>query len=435
LDARPLASPVAPATLRRAVVAAALGNCVEWFDFAIYGYLATTLAVVFFPSQDPTTALLATFAVFATAFFMRPLGGLFFGPLGDRIGRQRTLAAVILLMSASTFMIGLLPDYHAIGILAPLLLVVARCAQGFSLGGEFGGAASFVAEYAPDARRGFFTSWIQVSALLGFVLGSALVTVLTYSLNQEAMLVWGWRVPFLLAGPLGVVGLYLRFRLDDTPVFAALRRAGGVAASPLREVVTKSPRALLLVGGLAIMPTVSFYILLTYLPVYFSRELAFSANAALLSTTASLLVVITLVPLFGALSDRIGRRPLLAGSCVGLVMLTYPAFLLMTRGDLLEAMLAQIVLGMVLAVFLGTVLAAQTELFSARVRYSGFAIGQNLAVALFGGAAPFWATYLIVATGNQLAPGFYLIAAALVTLLAVMLIGETAKLPLRSQET
>jgi MFS transporter, MHS family, proline/betaine transporter len=426
---------VAPATLRRAVVAAALGNCVEWFDFAIYGYLATTLAVVFFPSQDPTTALLATFAVFATAFFMRPLGGLFFGPLGDRIGRQRTLAAVILLMSASTFMIGLLPDYHAIGILAPLLLVVARCAQGFSLGGEFGGAASFVAEYAPDARRGFFTSWIQVSALLGFVLGSALVTVLTYSLNQEAMLVWGWRVPFLLAGPLGVVGLYLRFRLDDTPVFAALRRAGGVAASPLREVVTKSPRALLLVGGLAIMPTVSFYILLTYLPVYFSRELAFSANAALLSTTASLLVVITLVPLFGALSDRIGRRPLLAGSCVGLVMLTYPAFLLMTRGDLLEAMLAQIVLGMVLAVFLGTVLAAQTELFSARVRYSGFAIGQNLAVALFGGAAPFWATYLIVATGNQLAPGFYLIAAALVTLLAVMLIGETAKLPLRSQET
>ena len=191
-------------TLRKAVVAAAIGNGVEWFDFAVYGFLATYIGVEFFPTEDPTVSLLSTFAVFAAAFFTRPLGGLFFGPLGDRIGRQKVLATVILLMSASTFLIGLLPSYAQIGLIAPALLVVLRCLQGFSAGGEYGGGAAFLAEYAPDERRGFMVSFLVWSVVIGFLLGSASATVLSSVMSEGAMSAWGWRIPFLLAGPLGI---------------------------------------------------------------------------------------------------------------------------------------------------------------------------------------------------------------------------------------
>ena len=201
------------ATLRKAVVGAAVGNCVEWFDFAIYAFLATYIAAVFFSSDNQTASLLNTFAVFAVSFFTRPLGGLFFGPLADRIGRQRVLATVVIMMSLSTFLIGVLPGYAKIGFVAPLLLIVLRCLQGFSAGGEYGGAATFLAEYSPDGRRGFTVSWLLFSTLIGFLLGSALATVLAATVPQAAMNSWGWRVPFLVALPLGLVGLYIRLRL------------------------------------------------------------------------------------------------------------------------------------------------------------------------------------------------------------------------------
>jgi MFS transporter, MHS family, proline/betaine transporter len=425
-----LAQTTSAPALRRAVVATSIGNCVEWFDFAVYGYLATTLAVVFFPSTDATASLLSTFAVFAVAFFVRPIGGLFFGSLGDRIGRQRTLAAAILLMSASTFAIGVLPGYSVIGILAPLLLVLARCAQGFSIGGEFGGASSFLAEYAPPGRRGFFTSWTQFSALTGFVLGSGLVTWLTYTLAKEDLLAWGWRIPFLLAGPLGFAGLYLRFRLEDTPVFKALRRTGRVASSPLWEALTQNYRPILLAAGLAILPNVGFYTILNYMPIYLSRELGFPATTSFASTTLTLLVVMALIPLLGALSDRIGRKPLLFVSCFGFALFTYPAFVLMAQGSLLFATLAQVGLGVIQAAFMSTSVAALTELFVTRVRYSGFSIGYNVSVALFGGTAPFLATYLIAVTGDTLSPAFYVVAAAIATCCTVVLLRETAARPL-----
>jgi MFS transporter, MHS family, proline/betaine transporter len=221
-------------TVLRATIGASIGNLVEWFDFAVYGYLATTLAVVFFPSGNPTASLLSTFAVFAAAFFVRPLGGLFFGPLGDRIGRQRVLATVIILMSLATFAIGLLPGYATIGIWAPLLLVVCRLLQGFSAGGEFGGGATFLAEYSPDDRRGYMVSWLEFSTLIGFILGSGSVLVMNSALGEDAMIAWGWRIPFLIAGPLGIVGLYIRLRLEDTPEFRALESTGEVSESPLR---------------------------------------------------------------------------------------------------------------------------------------------------------------------------------------------------------
>jgi MHS family proline/betaine transporter-like MFS transporter len=411
--------------LRRAMLGASVGNCVEWFDFAVYGYLAATLGAVFFPSEDPTISLLSSFAVFGVAFFMRPLGGFFFGPLGDRIGRQRTLAAVIILMSASTFVIAFLPGYAAIGIWAPILLVAARLLQGFSVGGEFGGASAFLAEYSPDERRGYLVSWIEFSAV------GASVLLLTATIGEDALGSWGWRIPFLLAGPLGLIGLYIRLRVEDTPEFRALERSGEVSGSPLRETMTQNWRPILQVIGLVIIQNAGFYIVLTYMPTYFSEQLGFSSTASSLSSVFTLLVAMALIPPLGALSDRVGRKPLLAASCVGFALLSYPLFLLMNQGSLVGAVLSHVALGALLAVFLSTTIAALAELFPTRVRYGGFSIGYNISVAIFGGAAPFFATYLISLTGNPLSPAFYLIAAAIASLITVATISETARTPLK----
>ena len=298
-----------PAAISRAVSGAAIGNTVEWFDFAIYGFLATYIADKFFPPGDETAALLNTFAIFAAAFFMRPLGGFFFGPLGDRIGRQRVLALVILLMSASTFAIGLVPSYDTIGVLAPLLLLFLRCLQGFSAGGEYGSGACFLAEYASDKHRGFVVSFLVWSVVVGFLLGSMTVTGLETVLSESAMDSYGWRIPFLIAGVLGAVGLYIRLRLGDTPEFEALRDEGEVASSPLKEAVTTSWRPILQIVGLVVIHNVGFYIVFTFLPSYFTKTLGFTKTDAFVSITVASLVAMVLIPPLGALSDRIGRKP------------------------------------------------------------------------------------------------------------------------------
>src|SRR6476646_950083 len=236
--------PSSPA-LRKAVTGASIGNAVEWFDFAPYGFLAA----IFFPTGDDTAALLKTFAIFAAAFFMRPLGGFVFGPLGDRIGRQRVLALVILLMSGATLAIGLLPTYQAVGVAAPLMLLFFRCLQGFSAGGEYGGGAVYLAEYASDERRGFVVTFMAWSGVVVFLLGSITVTVLQAALPAGAMASYGWRIPFLLAAPLGLIGLYIRLRLDDTPEFTALRKEDKLAKRPLWEAVTTSWTSILQVFG------------------------------------------------------------------------------------------------------------------------------------------------------------------------------------------
>ena len=414
------------ATLRKAVVGASVGNGVEWFDFAIYGFLATSLAANFFPSDNPTAGLLSTFAVFAAAFFVRPLGGLFFGPLGDRLGRQRVLATVIILMSASTFLIGLLPSYASIGVLAPILLVLLRCLQGFSAGGEFGGGATFLAEYSPPERRGYLVSFLEFSTLIGFLLGSATVTLLTASLSEEAMTSWGWRIPFLIAGPLGLIGLYIRLRLEDTPEYRALENTGEVAQSPLRETITENWAAILKVAGLVIIQNIGFYIVLTYMPTYFSETLGFGRTTSFVSITLAILLAMALVLPLGALSDRVGRRPLMLAACVGFALLGYPMFALMQMGSVLAAVLAHLVLAALLAVFISASVAALTELFPTRVRYGGFSIGYNFSVAIFGGISPFLATWLIDATGNPLSPAYWVIFGAVATLLTVLTVRETA---------
>ena len=419
-----------PVVIRRAVRGAAIDNTVEWFDFAIYGFLATYIAEKFFPSGDETAALLNTFAIFAAAFFMRPLGGFFFGPLGDRIGRQKVLALVILLMSGSTFAIGLVPSYDTIGVFAPLLLLFLRCLQGFSAGGEYGSGACFLAEYASDKHRGFVVSFLVWSVVVGFLLGSLTVTGLETVLSEGAMDSYGWRIPFLIAGVLGAVGLYIRLRLGDTPEFEALRDEGEVASSPLKEAVTTSWRPILQIAGLVVIHNVGFYIVFTFLPSYFTKTLGFTKTDAFVSITVASLVALILIPPLGALSDRIGRKPLLIAGSLAFAVFAYPLFLMLNTGSLAAAIAAHAGLAAIESVFVCASLAAGAELFATRVRSSGYSIGYNVSVALFGGTAPYVATWLVARTGNDLAPAYYVIVAALVTLITVLTMRETARRPL-----
>lgn len=419
-----------PSDIRRVITGASIGNAVEWFDFAIYGFLATFIAAHFFPTGDDTAALLNTFAIFAAAFFMRPLGGFFFGPLGDRVGRQRVLAVVILLMSGATLCIGLLPTYEAIGVAAPLLLLVLRCLQGFSAGGEYGGGAVYLAEYATDKHRGLTITFMAWSGVLGFLVGSVTVTLLQALLPAAAMDSFGWRIPFLIAGPLGLVGLYIRLRLADTPQFTELNKSEQVAESPLREAVSTSWRQILQVIGLFIVFNIGYYVVFTFLPTYFIKTLKFSKTEAFVSITLACLVALVLILPLAMLSDRIGRRPLLIGATVAFVVLGYPLFLLLNTGSLGAAIAAHCALAAIESVYISSAVSAGVELFATRVRFSGFSIGYNVCVALFGGTTPYVVTWLTAATGNAVAPAYYLVIAAVVSLAAVLTLRESAGRPL-----
>jgi MFS transporter, MHS family, proline/betaine transporter len=418
--------------MRRALAACAIGNATEWFDYSTYGFLAIILGSVFFPSEDPTISLLSSFAVFGVAFAIRPLGGVFFGPLGDKYGRQRILAFTIILMAAATFAAGLLPGYATIGIWAPILLVFLRLVQGFSAGGEYGGASTFMAEYAPDDRRGFWTSWLEFGSLTGYLMGAGLVTLLTVVLSDDAMSSWGWRVPFLLGGPLGVVGLYLRLKLEDTPNFKALEEAGEVEETPLKDTFTYAWRPMLLLLGIMIIGHIGNYVLLAYMVNYLQNTMNVGGTTALLITFIAIVFMLAVIWRVGTLSDRFGRKPVLAAACVGFIVFAYPAFWLISLGNWPTTMLGMLILALCQVLILGTIPSTLPALFPTEVRYTGFAVSYNIAAAAFGGTAAFVAGYLVSATGNNFAPAFYLMGAAVVSLIPVLLSPETARQPLRS---
>ncbi|RII12270.1 Proline/betaine transporter [Streptomyces sp. YIM 130001] len=419
--------------LRRSVAAGAVGVFVHWFDWAAYAYLAGTVATVFFPAENSTTGLLAVFGVFAVSFGIRPVGALVFGPLGDRIGRKRTLTLVIFLMSGSTLTIGLLPGYGSIGMAAPVLLVVLRLVQGFAAGGEFGSAASFLAESAPRRRRGFGVSWLEVGSLLGFLAGSFVFLLLSTGLSDDQLTSWGWRVPFLISAPLGIIGFIIRNKIEDTPEYRALEANDTVARNPARELFRSHRRELLQAAGLMAAMHVPFYAVLTYLVTYQTDHLGHSdGSAALLSTAISLLGLV-LVPLFGMLSDRVGRKPVFVGATAALLVLATPAFLLM-RSGLTGTWVAGLGLGAILAAILGTYAVWSAEVFPTRTRQSGLSISYNITAALFAGTVPYLMTVLISATGSTLVPGPYLMVFAVGGLVAALSLKETVGSPLLRPE-
>ncbi|MDU2938041.1 MAG: MFS transporter [Enterobacteriaceae bacterium] len=408
------------------MLSAGVGHFIEWFDFGLYGTLAAIIASNFFVSSDPAVALLKSFAVFGSGFLMRPLGGLFFGSMGDRLGRRKVLVTVIVITSISTFVMGILPTWQQAGILAPILLVLTRLVQGFAAGGESSGVITYLAESAPPHRRATLTCWSENFSFMAFVCGSGLVLFLTHMLGEAAMNDWGWRIPFLLAAPLGLGGLYMRRNMEDSAEFHKLKASGKLEKSPLRKTLSTSMRALLFCTGFVVVKAVSSWVLQSFMPGYLSTHLHYSRTDSYLITTLGLLSVAVCMPLTGYLSDRWGRRPLMLMGCGGFILLTYPAMLVMSQGSVTNAIAAMSMLGIFVAMFNGGCGAAMVELFPTAIRYGSIAIAYNLTVALFGGVTPLASASLISWTGDPLSPAWYVMITALISFVAVWFAKETA---------
>jgi MFS family permease len=428
-------APVPKSTLRRAITASAIGNATEWFDYGIYAYGVTYISAALFPG-DTENATLFALATFAVSFLVRPLGGLFWGPLGDRLGRKSVLALTILLMSGATLCVGLIPSYDSIGWWAPALLVLLRMVQGFSTGGEYGGAATFMAEYAPDNRRGFCGSFLEFGTLAGFSLGAFLMLGSSLVLGDDAMHDWGWRLPFLVAAPLGIVGMYLRSKMQDTPVFQEAVDAGTTeqeTKTAFRDLVRDYWKQLLLLSGLVVTLNIVNYTLLSYMPTYLQTELGLTTNEGLVVPLIGMLSMMVFLPLAGLLSDKVGRKPLWWISLVGLFVMVVPMYLLMATG-LLGAVIGFAILGLLYVPQLATISATFPAMFPTHVRFAGFAIAYNLSTSLFGGTAPAVNDWLIGVTGTDLVPAFYMMASCVVGAVAMLFVVETSGCSLRGTE-
>ena len=427
-------------TVRRAAMAASIGNVAEWYDFGIYSYLAAVvLDRVFFPEAGQWSLVL-TLGAFAAAFLIRPLGGFILGPMGDRVGRKRVLVFTVLLMAAGTIALGLVPSYAAIGIAAPILVLVTRMVQGFSAGGEYTGALTLIAEYAPDRRRGFFGSWLEFGTITGYTLGAGVCTVVIAILPDEDLLSWGWRLPFMLALPLGITGVYLRFRLEDTPAFRQLmERSPALVTMTYRRalhiLVKRYRSAALAAGGLVIAWNVTNYVLTNYVPTYLTGTLPRYGQSSTGETVATgIQVAVTLLMLcviltVGRLSDRIGRKPILMTGSVSLIVLGLPSVWLLREG-LTGQILGLLIMGGSLVCFAAVAPSTLPALFPTIIRYGGLAVTFNLAVSLFAGTAPTIIETAVTTTGNLDWPGYYLIGAGVIGVFSLYFIKESAGKPL-----
>lgn len=432
MSAAPAEAPLG--MVRRAVAGAAIGNAMEWYDYGVFtsGAVVAAIGSNFFPGDQ--NGALKSFALLAVSFIVRPFGGIFLGPLGDKVGRQRVLAATILLMAAGTFLVGVLPTYagpYSIGIGSSILVILLRLVQGFSTGGEYAGAATFIAEYAPTRRRGFFGSFLEFGTLSGYVLGNLVVLAVTLGFGLPTVHAWAWRIPFLVALPLGIVGLYLRMRLEDTPTFQALEASGQSAKkAPLRETVTQHWRQILNLIGIVLLLNVADYMLLTTLPTYFTKFLHIGTVTSTLIIIGVEVVQMALIAPLGALSDRVGRKPLLLTAAIGFIVVSWPAFALMQTGTIVGLFIGFLLVALLLLCILAVIGSTFPAMFPTRVRYGSFAIGYNLSTSIFGGTVALIVTALIDATGNENVPAYYLIVAGLIGLWPILRIPETANVPI-----
>lgn len=416
----------------RPILASAIGNVLEWFDFGIYGYFAPFIGRLFFPRSDPLASMFSAFAVLAVGALSRPLGAIVFGWIGDRQGRRSSLTATVLLMAGATFMIGILPTYASIGVLAPALLIAARLLQGLSSGGEWGGSAAFMVEYASENRRGFIGSFQQVSTGTGFFLGSLFGLALTYAMPPSTILDWGWRLPFLSGILLGAVGLYMRLHLKDTPKFNALKQRGERSKSPFVDSLRTQLTGIVVAFGYNVIQSVGYFTMLTFMPSFTAEVLKLPPDRAFLSNSLQILVFVLSLPLMGAFSDRLGRKPMLMAASLFLMLAAYPLFQLIVKGHFFTIVLCQLVFGIVLAAYCGPAVAATVELFPTRLRYTSVSIGFNLAAALIGMTSPMISTRLISALGTPVAPSYVIIAASAISFVTVVFgCKETAWEPLK----
>lgn len=436
---------------RKAIVAGTLGHVLEWFDFGVYAYVAAILAQNFFPSDDPTASLLASFAAFGVGFAARPVGGYFFGKMGDKRGRRAVLLATLLLMAVATLGIAATPDFATIGVAAPVLLVIFRLLQGFSAGGETTTAAAFLVEWAPPNKRGFFGSFMQIGSAAGLLLGTLVVALVTTIVGTDAMAEWGWRIPFIIGGILAPIAFVIRMATDETPLFKAAvantsAPAAPAAADPAQtsaavlsaaqtstpasraDLSTNALRRILRAFLFTMFWSVAFYFFLTYMPTFLQREFNVAASDSLWINTIAMVFYICIIPIAGALSDKYGRKPLLISSCVGFIVLPWPLFTYLTGGAPFGVVLVVVLLvGLLLALYTGPAAATLAEFFPTATRSSGMAIGYSLSTVIFGGFTPYIATWLINVTGYSLAPVLYVGVVAVAALLFIMAQKEKGK--------
>jgi len=427
--------------LKKALGGTIVGNTMEWFDVGVFGYLITTMGPVFLPEADKSVQTLFLLGTFAATFIARPLGGVVFGWLGDKIGRQKVLAATLMIMAASTFAVGLLPGYAQIGIWAAALLVILKLVQGFSTGGEYAGATTFVSEYAPDKRRGFFAAFLDMGSYLGFALGAALVSVLQLTLGQTAMEEWGWRIPFLIAGPLGLIAIYFRNKIEESPQFQATldaQESTGQAAAAADVDAAKSPvgivkaywRSLIVAMILVAAANTAGYALTSYMPTYLTESKGYDPVHGTLLTIPVLVIMSLCIPLTGKLSDRIGRRPVLWIGAISTVVLATPAFLLIGIGDVWTTLAGLALIAFPVTFYVANLASALPAQFPTANRYSAMGIAYNFAVAIFGGTTPFIVAALITATGDDMMPAYYLMVTSAIGAVAIYFLKESAKRPL-----
>ncbi len=406
---------------RKLAIAGMAGNILEWYDFSIYGFFAYAIGENFFPSHSKANSLIDAFGVFAAGFLMRPVGALLFGHIGDRYGRQRALTLSVVAMAVPTVMIGLLPTYQTIGVMAPVLLVVLRLIQGLSVGGEYTTSVVFMIEGAHSHRRGLMGAFGAAAAFCGVMLGSAVGAIVASLMSPQALEAWGWRLPFLAGITIGVAGYIIRRELRNVSDLPP------IAPPPMGEVLRAQWPRVLQVAGFKVLESVGFYLMFVYAATYLTEIVGIAKSRALAINTIGMAAAVLMLPVAGAISDRVGRKPVLLLSAGAIIVCAWPMFNLLWHPRLGVPLLGQVGFAILIAMFDGVAPVTAAEAFPANVRCTGVGLSHNLCMALLGGTAPMVATYLIDKTDNEMVPPLYLIGAAIVSALFVLSMKETGK--------
>lgn len=426
-----------PKKMRKVWIASLVGSSIEWFDYFLYGTVAALVFnQIFFVTEDPSVGLILAYASFALSFFIRPFGGIIFSHIGDRIGRKKTLVVTLSLMGVATFGMGLLPTYQAIGIWAPILLITLRLVQGLGIGGEWGGALLLAVEYAPKEKRGLYGSIPQMGVTIGMVMGTVALSIMTL-LPDESFMTWGWRIPFLLSALLVIFGLWIRKGIDETPSFKKVQETGDIPKLPIVDTLRYHWREVLIAIGAKVVETAPFYIFGTFVVSYATTELGFSRTTTLNTVMVATIITTILIPIMGSLSDRIGRKKVYVAGTIGMLLFAFPYFWMLQQQSVVLLVVATVIgLGIIWAPITAVLGTMFSEIFNAKVRYTGVTLGYQIGAALAGGTAPLVAASLMLQFNGSYVPvAVYIMFTAVISLIAIWAVKDRSQENLDDEES